>query len=606
MTVESNNIKTQGVTRCFHTRLRVTPEQASALAAAGRLYGRALGMALAGIARDELPGKPDGGGTARIDRALGLGSVYADSAWARADGLVKTTRAGYRRAIKMLDDRARAADKKAELLTAKLPRSRNKPHVRLQIHHARRRAQTARDRAAAKRARLDAGDIGICLGGARRAAQRPAVVADKIARTEARQARIGRRGTIRVAQTYATHDQWLTDWQGARGGEIFAAGSAAAVSGNAMIIITENDDGCFDLTVKVPPSLRKQHGATLVFRAVQFPYGADVIRGALDRGGVARAENERCKRLGGKRAMRARGDIVHAVSGASIAWRIKCVEGAWYAYAAVGSEHDITDEQPGALGVDYNDGFLSVADIGGDGNATRRGLSRIEMPNHGGTYAQRLDAMRKGVRKLVDLAIARGKPIVIEKMEFATKKAALRDLGSPRYARMLSALAYSKFAAHLETTARRAGIRVISVNPAFTSIMGRVRYAQLLGCDVHQSAAVEIGRRGMRCSERASPYAGRMLVVPGVRGHVAFQAPDRMPEKHVWSWWGRCLGGYRRAHEAQFSRRSNPPRSALDNSPAVAASLADDRAFLSGLIEDSVTPVTVEAATVRPPVLAGS
>jgi IS605 OrfB family transposase len=590
--------------RAFHTRLRLTPEQDAALRAAGALYGRALGMALAGVMRGEDPGKPDGGWTAHIDRSLDLGSHYADSAWLRADGLRKTTIAGYERAIGELESRASAADRTAEKLskrleTARTPAARKK--LRFEIHHAKRRAKRARDRADAKRAQITENNISICLGSARRASQRPQVVADKIARVEARQARIGRRGTIRVAQTFETHDEWLADWKAARGSELFSTGNAAVAGGNSMIIVTEQDDGTFTLAIKLPRSLHAAHGRVITLAGLTFPYGSEQLRGALQRNQAVMAENRRCKTLGGKRAMRERDEPINEIYGGSIAWRIKNRNGAWYAICSIGEEHDQIEEQPGAIGVDYNDGFLAVAELGGDGNAARRDLHRIDIPSYGGSQAQRRDAMNKAVRQLVDVAIRTSKPIVIETLDFKAKKAALRDAGYVRNARMLSALAYSAFRTQLQTTASRAGIRVIEVNPAYTSFMGRVRYAQQLGTDVHHAAAICIARRGLRFSERATPYAGRTIAVPGVRDHVAFQAPDGIPGKHVWSWWRRCSSEYVRAHEAQRSMRGSPQRIDTAKTLAIDASLSEDGNFLSSVIEGSVATATGEVATDRPP-----
>ncbi len=161
--------------------------------------------------------------------------------------------------------------------------------------------------------------------------------------------------------------------------------------------------------------------------------------------------------------------------------------------------------------------------------------------------------------------------------------AQLRDAGYGRRSRMLSALAFSSFKQKLVTRAHRNGVAVHKINPAFTSIQGAVRYATQLGTDVHHAAAVEIGRRYLRCSPSSAPYAGRVLRVPSKHGHVTFTAPDRMPGKHVWSWWRRALKEYRRAHVASL----NSARLARSKTAAVPASLAEDGKFIRGLLAAS-------------------
>lgn len=100
---------------------------------------------------------------------------------------------------------------------------------------------------------------------------------------------------------------------------------------------------------------------------------------------------------------------------------------------------------------------------------------------------------------------------------------------------MLSALAFAQFRQMVTTRPARNGVRVLEINPAFTSFMGRVRYAQQLGTDVHHAAAVVIARRALSFSERCSPYAGREIRVHSNRGHVAVLAPELMSDRHVWS-----------------------------------------------------------------------
>ena len=49
------------------------------------------------------------------------------------------------------------------------------------------------------------------------------------------------------------------------------------------------------------------------------------------------------------------------------------------------------------MGVDFNDGFLAVANVGADGNCARRDLHRFDVGSYGGADEQRRDAMAKAV-----------------------------------------------------------------------------------------------------------------------------------------------------------------------------------------------------------------
>jgi len=131
-------------------------------------------------------------------------------------------------------------------------------------------------------------------------------------------------------------------------------------------------------------------------------------------------------------------------------------------------------------------------------------------------------------------ALRTGKPLVVERLDFAEKKSALENEGSGR-ARMLSRFAYRQTLQYLQAAAFRAGIEVMAVNPAYTSTIGAVNYAARLGISIHQGAAIAIARRGLGLSER--PAVGVAQLPSRVGGHVTLFLPARNRSRHVWSLW---------------------------------------------------------------------
>ncbi|MGE5658843.1 MAG: hypothetical protein ACM37W_19775, partial [Actinomycetota bacterium] len=67
------------------------------------------------------------------------------------------------------------------------------------------------------------------------------------------------------------------------------------------------------------------------------------------------------------------------------------------------------------------------------------------------------------------------------------------------------------------------GIELLTVNPAYSSIIGLVKYLRMYGLASDEAAALVIGRRGMRLKE----------LIPG--SLAAFV--DVKSTKHVWSLW---------------------------------------------------------------------
>ena len=164
------------------------------------------------------------------------------------------------------------------------------------------------------------------------------------------------------------------------------------------------------------------------------------------------------------------------------------------------------------------------------------------------------------------------KPIVIERLDFRQKKAALEG-ENRRYNRMLSSLSYGKIKAYFLSRGYREGVEVHQVNPAFSSVIGRVKFMERYGLSVHQAAALVLARRLLGCSERIP----RRRVAPVGNGvQVAFTVPVRKRVKHVWTYWGAVAGQLRPALAAQHRlgkrrRRPNPVQAIVRGSPRVVA-----------------------------------
>ena len=107
----------------------------------------------------------------------------------------------------------------------------------------------------------------------------------------------------------------------------------------------------------------------------------------------------------------------------------------------------------------------------------------------------------------------------------------------------------------------REGVEIVAVNPAYSSVVGRVKFMERYGLTVHQAAALVLARRYLGCSERIP----RRWVCPIGNGvQVAFTVPVRKRVKHVWTYWGAIAGQLRLALAAQHRReRSHPVRAVV-------------------------------------------
>ena len=217
----------------------------------------------------------------------------------------------------------------------------------------------------------------------------------------------------------------------------------------------------------------------------------------------------------------------------------------------------VTDRRRGAIGVDLNADHLTIAEIDASGNYVN--AWRVPLVTYGRSQHQAEAVIGDAVACVVEYAKEAGKPIVIDKLDFRQKKAVLEG-ESRRYSRMLSSFSYGKVKTYFVSCGYRQGVEIHQVNPAYSSVIGRVKFMERYGLSVHQAAALVLARRLLGCSERIP----RRWVCPVGNGvHVAFTVPVRKRAKHVWTYWGAISGQLRPALAAQHRlgrrrRRPNP------------------------------------------------
>ncbi|MDJ0796820.1 MAG: hypothetical protein QNJ51_08265 [Calothrix sp. MO_167.B12] len=189
----------------------------------------------------------------------------------------------------------------------------------------------------------------------------------------------------------------------------------------------------------------------------------------------------------------------------------------------------------GVIAYDLNVGSVDWAYIDYQGNLKHHGKIPFEL----GLRTGKQDAQITEVcLQLATLAKTFSCPVVGEKLDFADKKEQLKERGK-KYARMLSGWAYARFNELLAAILANRGIRLIHVNPAYTSQIGLIKYVKMYGVSSGVGAAIAIGRRAMYLSERL-PLA--LTALDGVN-----------LSKHVWSGWRKATNTLKT--HAEINRR---------------------------------------------------
>ena len=132
---------------------------------------------------------------------------------------------------------------------------------------------------------------------------------------------------------------------------------------------------------------------------------------------------------------------------------------------------------------------------------------------------------------------------------FQKKKRSLRT-DAPKKARMLSSFSYNKIISFLQARAYREGIEVLEVSPAYTSMLGHIKYARSLGLSVHTAAAYVIGRRGLGFFEKL-PF-GQEVPLLTKNSTLLFKVPVRNPQADRLEVLRKTFKEYKAAHVAHF------------------------------------------------------
>jgi len=329
------------------------------------------------------------------------------------------------------------------------------------------------------------------------------------------------------ANGYENFEQWKSDWQKVRSNQFILVGSKDETAGNQLCTATRKKDGTFTLRVRMPDALVSKHGKYVEIYGVKFEYDQDIINAALN-------DNE------ARRLLKNLKRQSHKSYGQAITYRFLRDEKGWRVFVSTARPQVPikTLKHIGTIGIDLNANHIALVETDRFGNAVE--TQTIPLNTYGKSKGQTEALIGEAVKTIVEHSENTLKPVVIEDLDFSQKRSILRENGSSRYARMLSSFVFSKFRDFLESRASRHGVRVYKVNPAFTSVIGRVKYASRYGLTVHHAAALVIARRLCRFSERAPSCCRNEVLIPNNKGcHVTFPLPVRNRGKHVWSFWRR-------------------------------------------------------------------
>ncbi|MER7849519.1 IS200/IS605 family accessory protein TnpB-related protein [Kitasatospora sp. NPDC096077] len=273
-----------------------------------------------------------------------------------------------------------------------------------------------------------------------------------------------------------TEQQWRQRWEAARW-FLTADGESGKRYGNETIRVTP--DG--EISIKLPAPLahhaNAEHGRYVLASRVSFPHRGDQWRD--------RVETNR-----------------------SVAYRIHhdTTTGRWYLDASW-TRKDLPVvpldalRAGGAIGVDTNADHLAAWRLDEHGNPM--GAPRRFDYDLSGSVSHRDAQLRHALTRLLSWARATGvRAIAIEDLDFQDSKTREKHGRKKKFRQLINGIPTGKLRARLLSMCAEAGIGVIAVDPAYTSIWGAEHWQKPLTgthrrTTRHAAASVAIGRRAL-------------------------------------------------------------------------------------------------------------
>jgi IS605 OrfB family transposase len=310
------------------------------------------------------------------------------------------------------------------------------------------------------------------------------------------------------ANGYKNHEEWRAGWQAERTDHFMIVGSHDESNGNQNAQLKEQSDGNFSLFLRVAPALVKQFGNVIVVKDIVFKQGRDNrgVNNNLNDIKAALANKEPITVLFHKNKKK------HWIL--SVICRRCQVE-------------IISKRYNGRVGVDINASSLDAAFVDFQGNLKEH-VSVPFKTSKSANHDQIEASIGEAVKVIVALATKHKVPVIIEHLDFAAKKKAMKDRMLTNRA-ILSSFSYSVATDVIKSRAYREGIGVFEVNPAYSSLIGCVKYQSQYGINSGVAAAIVLARRHMRFSERC-PLSDRVTPKSPADGL-----------RHVWSRWASLL-----------------------------------------------------------------
>ena len=145
----------------------------------------------------------------------------------------------------------------------------------------------------------------------------------------------------------------------------------------------------------------------------------------------------------------------------------------------------------GAIGVDINPDGIALTEINRDGCVVSHQYLQADRIQFARSDKRSYDVHQLAIQA-VDLAFQAKKPLILELLKFKNKKNKFK-----KFNRMRHNFLHAQMNEALKSRAAKLGVEIIEVNPAYTSIIGVLKYMDHYSLNRHTAAALVIARLGL-------------------------------------------------------------------------------------------------------------
>lgn len=279
---------------------------------------------------------------------------------------------------------------------------------------------------------------------------------------------------------FSDHNEWYKYYIGQRDKVIDYIGGAAYTCGNDICqMYYDEETDRFNIKLRKEKFLSSKSDKYLDIENIRFNYLSEYLKKYI-------IQHQCAPHDGTDKTLR------------PLTYRIKRKGAKWYLQVIIKipPADIVTSSSEGVISIKLTPEAVQTAETDKYGNLISLRKYALE---HSGTGSKGDNEMKKIISEITGHAQNKGKDISIENLDFAKK---LINETNKKTRAVLAKFAYSRFTSAVESSCYRKGVTLITVNPAYTAVVSKGKYARQRKLSNIQATAYVIARLGQGFTDK--------------------------------------------------------------------------------------------------------